>query len=217
MPLLPPLPRNSLLAFQQQLYYRFRPLRDQLVQPIILFYVCFGLTPNTISLLGVAAMLAFILVVPYSPPLALCLLILNLIFDTTDGALARHLRLDSDRGKLTDIISDIVSSVFLAIGLALGQLISLPAAVLLGGLTIINRSLRVLRHSRLLPTDWRFRPVAGFIPVCTAYVLYIAFAVAALATRNYLPAVVTIVTGILAIDSLITLFLLHHKKYLLTN
>jgi phosphatidylglycerophosphate synthase len=205
-----------LLAAQQKIYYYLRPLRDRLVHPLVVLSVALHLTPTSLSLLGVLAMLAFVVVVPWSLPLALALIILNLLLDATDGALARRLKIDSDKGKVIDITADATAFTLFIIGLIVGELIMPRLGLLLAILMLLSKLLRIWRHSQLLPTNWRFRPVAGFIPTFGAYVLYIAFAVAALTSRNYLPAIATALTLVLALDMLITLFLLHHKKSLLT-
>lgn len=217
MPPQPTLPENPLLTFQQQLYYRLRPLRDRLVHPLVLFFAALRLTPNIISLLGVLTMLAFVLVAPRSLPLALGLLIFNLLLDATDGALARHLKIDSDKGKIIDVAADATAFTLFLAGLAMGELITPRLGLLLAAVTLVSKALRIRRHSHLLPTDWRFRPVAGFLPAFSAYLLYITFAMAALISRNYLPPIAMAITLILAVDTLITLFLLGHKKSLLTN
>ncbi len=205
-----------LLAAQQKLYYRLRPLRDRLVRPLVLFFAALQLTPNTISLLGVLTMVAFVVVAAYALSLALALLLLSLLLDATDGGLARYLKVDSDKGKLIDVTADATAFTLFLAGLVVGELITLRLGLLLAAIMVLSKLLRIKRHGHLLPTDWRFRPVAGFIPTGSAYVLYTAFAVAALTSRNYLPAIATALTVVLALDMLITLFLLGHKKSLLT-
>lgn len=217
MPLLPRLPDNPLLAVQQKLYYRLRPWRDGLVHPLVKLAIGLRLTPTHLSLLGVIAMLAFVLVLPQSLLVALLLLILHLLFDATDGALARYLKIDSDKGKVVDVTADATAFTLFITGLVMGELITPRLGLLLAVLMLLNKLLRVWRHSRLLPTNWRFRPVAGFIPTAGAYLLYIAFAIAALTSYVYLQPVTIAVLLILALDTLIILFLLHHRKSLFTN
>lgn len=206
-----------LLAAQQKLYYRLRPRRDRLVHPLVLFFAALRVTPNTLSLFGVLTMLAFVMVAPGSLRLALGLLIFNLLLDATDGALARHLKIDTDKGKVVDVAADATAFILFLAGLAVGKLITPRLGLLLAAVTLLSKLLRIKRHSHFLPTDWRFRPVAGFIPAFSAYVLYVAFAVAVLTSHNYLSSIAIALTLIFALDIPVTLFLLHHKKSLLTN
>lgn len=208
----PPLPNNSLLALQQQLYYRLRPWRDRLVHPVVVMYAALGLTPNTVSIAGAIAMVLFVIVAPYSYALAVICGLTNVISDITDGALARYLKIDSDKGKLVDITADVASAGLLPLGLVTGGFVSIAAGISLAALTVTNRSLRIFRHGQLLPTNWHFRAVAGFIPVVCTYALYVAFATAVTTPYNYLPPLAQAIIAILAGDTLITLFLLGHRK-----
>lgn len=208
-----PLPDNPLFTLQQKLYYRLRPWRDRLVHPLVVLSAALRVSPNNVSLLGLLAMLGFIATVRTSPPVAVLSLAISIVCDATDGALARHLRIDSDKGKLTDIIVDATTFTLFIIGLVVGGIVTPQRGLLLTAIMLVSKALRIWRHSRLLSSAWHFRPVTGFVPVAAAYVLYVAFALDAVTTLSIVPSVIRATTVILALDTLITLFLLGHRKY----
>lgn len=98
--------------------------RDVHFAPLANFLSTIGLTPNSVSFLG----LAFAVCAAFVPDnlIAFTLLIfLNLVCDGIDGVMARKSNSSSDIGSIIDVSCDTLSVIIVAVGLMLGEQISL--------------------------------------------------------------------------------------------
>lgn len=90
-------------------YKRFRVWRDALLGPVARRLARAGVKPDTLSYLGVLMVLPFIYFFGFHPWFALIFLVLNLLFDGLDGAVARELAQVSVKGQMLDMFCDYVS------------------------------------------------------------------------------------------------------------
>lgn len=90
-------------------YFFLRALKETVFRPIAGVLATNGVKPDTISYLGVAAMLPFVYFLGFNPWLAFFFIALSLFFDMLDGSLARYLKISSERGAFTDMVCDYIS------------------------------------------------------------------------------------------------------------
>ena len=87
-----------------QLWYQ--AWRGRMLAPFLRFCVWAGITPLTLSLCGLLSMFLLPLSFLYAPAWVLVAYGLHVFFDGVDGALARHMKVDSARGSYVDIVVD---------------------------------------------------------------------------------------------------------------
>ncbi len=109
------------------------PFRQQLLlatRPIVLLLARLGVHPNVLSASQVLGGFAFLALVPSHPRLAFVLLLLLLLLDGLDGALARATGTASAFGALVDQYCDHLREITVVGGMALvGGLAILPAVL----------------------------------------------------------------------------------------
>lgn len=129
---------------------KWRNFRDRLAEPFCVFFEKHRISPDFLSYAGLGMVLPFVYFSGFNPGLALVFIILNLFFDGLDGPLARHMKMATTKGAVTDIMSDylsffIVFFTFLYYGLLnpfWGAVYILNYAVTLA-MVIICRGLRI--------------------------------------------------------------------------
>jgi len=188
-------------------YLRVRPIRDAVLRPAIWLLAAVGATPNTLSFTGIVAMGGFAWLVPQYPRRAVGLMALSWLLDISDGALARHLRRDGDRGKFTDMVCDTAVFALMVIGVVRAGWLHPLAGLALAYLMLLSKVLRCVQNALFLESDWHFKAVAGFFPNALVGVFYALTLLAALAGIPWFrwPALASI--GLLTMDALI----FHHR------
>lgn len=190
------------LVAMRSAYLRVMDVRDALFRPFTRLLAALHITPNTLSYAGVFIMVAFVYVAPTGAGRALWLLVLAFLMDLNDGALARHLRRDDDRGKFTDMICDSLVFTLFVLGLVHAGILGPMTGLAVAYLMLLSKVLRSVRNALFLETDWHFKAVAGFVPNSVVGVFYALFVVHALSGRNPIaPAAVPLLI-LLGVDTL---------------
>lgn len=194
-------------------YHAIRNVRDAIAQPFMPLFDWLGLTPNTLSFAGVVFMLAFAVALPVNKYVALILFFIALITDLFDGALARYQKRDTDKGKFVDVVCDTLIFIIFLCGLAFGGAIAFPGVFVVSCAIILSKVLRIAYNARYLKTDWKFKPVAGFIPNTVVGILYLGFLMCFTNLTCFLfPFLARIALVILLIDSVVfAVKLLKHR------
>lgn len=151
-------------------------LRAWLLGPLLRVLARCGVLPDHITLVSLAAGLAFcpLWLWPGSPawskPAALVALLLHVLLDGLDGPLARHLGVASRRGSFTDTLADqlVVTASTLAIMTSPQPLASTWAGGSYLFLYSIVVGFAMIRNALGVPYSWLVRPrfwVYGWIAV----------------------------------------------------
>jgi len=136
-----------------QLNLFFRTFRAKNYKPILAILNSAGLTANHITNFRFLGAIIFPFWFYYRPVSASIFIVIIILLDTVDGALARFQKKALDKGKFLDVFTDrIVHSSIIFIFLWLGagvhlvayQLIIMPVAYLLSS----------IKKGESLPTDW---------------------------------------------------------------
>ncbi len=99
---------------------RLRPAKDRLLAPLVRGPLG-GVSPLALSVASlVLAVGAAVAAWQQVAAVAVVAWLLSRLADGLDGAVARHRRLDSDRGGLVDIVSDTVGYAVIPLGIAVG-------------------------------------------------------------------------------------------------
>ncbi len=130
----------GLYAENEQWMFRFQAYKDQAFANLARFLHLKGVHPNALSIIGAlaAALVPAALTIGIIAPVLL--IITHLIFDGTDGILARTCGLNSTSGSVVDTICDHVGIIFIA--LAIG--IAFPGCRLMLFLYVISYTLLIL-------------------------------------------------------------------------
>ncbi len=75
------------------------------------------ISASQVTVFRVILAAAYAVLILRSATVAIILIIASILLDTFDGALARYLKTDSDRGKFIDVLADQITFVFLCLGL----------------------------------------------------------------------------------------------------
>jgi phosphatidylglycerophosphate synthase len=98
-----------------------RPVKDQLLAPVVRGRLLRAVPPLAITGLALAAALgAAIAAWRAAPAVAVGLWLLSRLADGLDGAMARHQASASDRGGLVDIVADTIGYAAIPVGIAAG-------------------------------------------------------------------------------------------------
>ncbi|MBT4849288.1 CDP-alcohol phosphatidyltransferase family protein [Candidatus Parcubacteria bacterium] len=99
---------------EQTYYQRTKAWRDKLFYPLALLFKKIGASADIVSYLGVLVLAGFLLYATSNPRLAVLFLLLNLLMDGIDGAIARVNNSESAQGALVDTLCDLLS-IFIVI------------------------------------------------------------------------------------------------------
>lgn len=108
---------NQFKLFWHKIYISSRHKRDAWLKPISCFLIKLKVTPNHVT--GFRLILAFLMPVllGWNYWLVVLLMVLNLVLDGVDGAIARIQDTSSKKGKAYDLIVDTSTLVFFVLGL----------------------------------------------------------------------------------------------------
>lgn len=87
---------------EKQPYKHFQTLKDKLLRPFCATLHKYSIKPDLLSYLGFFMVIPFIYFFRFNPWIAFLFLLLNLIFDTMDGPLARYIKKESKWGAFLD-------------------------------------------------------------------------------------------------------------------
>jgi phosphatidylserine synthase len=109
---------DSYSSLERRFLAPVRRLGLGILRPIVLILARLGISPNAVSLSQVAiGFVIFVLIRP-APRLAFVLMVLAIVIDGLDGALARHTAKSSRFGALVDQYADHAREVLVVAGLA---------------------------------------------------------------------------------------------------
>ena len=108
---------NYFSASEQSGMRRFGAWKTRVLRPLLALLTWCGFTADAISLLSLMLVFGIVWTLKEQPAVALCLLILAILLDGVDGALARYQQAASDRGALLDIVVDQTSLAIILLAL----------------------------------------------------------------------------------------------------
>lgn len=188
-------------SWEEEVYKSVAIKRSRFFRPMAVILGRLGFTPDKLSYSGLVSMIAFVVVVDEHRILAFWFLVLVLLFDQLDGALARYQKTDSDRGKFVDVIVDSTTFSLFVAGLMGAGLVSGLAGGLYIYFGILSRVLMIIRNNIKRSNDWLFYAGAGILPSTFIYATYGFFGLSVLFDLNYLQSSTVIFSGLLAIKS----------------
>lgn len=104
--------RFQLFDTKKYYFYKFwKKLQDPIIRPAVAYLAQINVKPDQLSYLNFLMVIPFILVFGYlaNPWLAFIFILLGIFFDLLDGSLARHLKIDTERGAFLDAGCDYAS------------------------------------------------------------------------------------------------------------
>jgi phosphatidylglycerophosphate synthase len=152
------------------LLYRFKPLKDAILRPVLSTLQACGVTPNIVTLLGVVLSIAAALCAASGQlHLGIVLFIFAACLDALDGSLARSSGKCTEFGRYFDSVSDRISEVGFIIGAVVGG--GTLWALLVAAGSVVLLLTRTVLHLKGAHTNlvWISRPerlvliVAGFL------------------------------------------------------
>jgi phosphatidylglycerophosphate synthase len=167
--------RANYLRWEQGMYLRFRRMRDFLVVPIVEVLVRVGASADMITYLGGILMATTLWTVAANRVLAAWTVVSAFVSDSLDGAVARRLGTQSDKGKFKDVVLDSVTWTLFMVGIDVAKLGSTSIIALSIYFMLLFKSLTILNRAQKYESDWKFHPVAGFTAVMASYIVYVAF------------------------------------------
>jgi len=169
-----------MLEIHKKIYNGFANVRGKIFYPLIKLFVFLRITPNMLSYFGVLLMFLFVYFAPYNSPYLLYFILGAWFIDLLDGPLARHLKIDSDKGKFIDMICDALKHVLFILGVLYANLISGIIAVLLIVSFILSFAFRIIYNSGKYNSNWKFKSIVGPFPstlltiIVLHYILYLS-------------------------------------------
>lgn len=198
---------------EEKLYNSIRDKRDTFVKPLLKCLVFLGFTPDMLSYTGVLLMCLFVYVIKTQTIRALWLLLLTLLIDMLDGALARHTHTASDRGKFTDVLMDSINFTLFIIGLVYAGILSGLVATVYVYFMLLVKVLMIIRKNIARHTDWLIHPMAGAFPNVFVYSSYILFLLYVLFDSNYLTTASQIFSMLLILKAISEYYTIRHTLF----
>ncbi len=157
-----------------------------------------------LSHLGVLLIVFFVFFVPRNLIAAAACLALGTLVDLIDGPLSRHQRLNSNEGKLTDIVCDNLRFTLFIVGIVYARLASGLIGVIYVYVVALAFCLRTVNRVAELESWEHFRSTGGFLilPNLVIGLSYATFLVFVFSNHNYLSLVSSIFSVILLLDCL---------------
>ena len=126
--------------------------------PLVRLFSRFGMTANMFSMFSLVVSIFFPIVIIFSPGWAAFLLALHIFFDSFDGALARYMGQNNNKGAMIDLFSDLVAICTTMVGFELFDLIPGWLALLYVFLYSANIMMIMLRQGLRSRMRWNVRP-----------------------------------------------------------
>ena len=102
---------------EEKAYLAIRKFRDGVVSPLVALFAKIGIKPIQISFLVLLINITAAIFVGFKPFVSAILLFVSQFFDLIDGALARKLGVDDERGSLIDFSFDYIGFFAFCLGL----------------------------------------------------------------------------------------------------
>ena len=158
-------------------YEATKAWRDKLFCPLSRILVKFGVTPNQISIFGLLVLIGFIYYIDTNLKLSMMFLIIHLLLDGLDGAVARLIKNDCTAGEIMDTFVDYTGMFIIIWTLGLYSYLDPNLGLLYVFLYLMMVGLMIVRY--LLKIKPKF-------VVRSKYILYALFAWLVFTGQNYL-------------------------------
>ena len=174
--------------------------------PIMKMLSLMRIGPTMLSHLGVLLIVLFVFFIPRGLIAAAAFLALGTLVDLIDGPLSRYQKLNSNEGKLTDIICDNLRFTLFIVGIVYARLASGLVGVIYVYVVALAFSLRTVNRVAELESWEQFRSTGGFLilPNLVIGLSYATFLVFVFSNRNYLGLVSSIFSVILLLDCVLS-------------
>jgi phosphatidylglycerophosphate synthase len=200
-------------SMEKTLALKSRKLRSKISNPFIKLLAKTGVTPNMLSYSGVILMVGYIIMIVSDPWTAFALLLFALFIDGfLDGALARYLGTDSDKGKFVDQVCDITVFVIFILGVARLGLVNILMAILFVYVVSISKLFVVIKKNIGQKTDWVIHPFVGVFSNLPLYLSYLLFTIWLIYGINYMNQAIIVFTAGLIIKAIFDLHIIVSKK-----
>lgn len=187
--------------WDEKIYEAVALKRSAFFRPIARALALAGIKPDAVSYAGLAAAALFVYEIGQNVTLAFWLMIVVLLADQLDGALARYQRTDGDRGKFVDVVIDNTTFALIVAGLAHAGFIGAATAGAYIYFASLSRALMVVRKNSNRHSSWLFYAGAGPLPSTFIYTTYLLFGLAVFTGWDYLQASSLTFAAVLALKS----------------
>lgn len=161
---------------EAKIYLRIRHYRDRFFEPVCAILAKKRCSPDLLSYLGIFCALLFALFFAFNIWVAFLFLLLNQVFDSLDGSLARFTNKTSTLGSLTDTTADHLS--FLIVFMTLLYFRFLDA--FWGAFYLTNYVVMIF-----LLVILNFKQVKFFPVIKSKYIIYLLFLIMLIGGANF--------------------------------
>ena len=158
-------------------YETCKAWRDKFFYPLSCLIAKTGITPNQISLFGLVILFGFVYYIDTNLKLSLLFLVVHLLLDGLDGAVARLTKQDNTAGEVMDTFVDYTGMFIIVWTLGLYGYVDPSLGLLYVFLYVVMICLVIIRY--LLRIKPRF-------VLRTKYIVYALFAWLVFTSQNYL-------------------------------
>lgn len=201
------------LTLEEKIYKKFQTWRGIVLRPAISLFALLKISPETVSYIGVFLMVGFIFFVNSDQKVAFWFLTAAIIFDSLDGSLARFLKVESDKGKFTDVLMDNLNFTLFIIGLIIASLLSgLTGAVYIYFMLLV-KVLMIVKKNIKKESDWLIRPMVGAFPNIFVYSSYVIFGIYVFFGADYFNFSSAIFSGFLILKAVFDYFVIRSTLF----
>ncbi len=199
-------------SWDEKIYEAVALKRSAFFKPIAKILGAVGLKPDAISFLGLGVSALFIYEIGHNITFAFWLMVIMLLADQLDGALARYQKTDGDRGKFVDVIVDTTTFALIVVGLTHAGYIGAATAGLYIYFATLSRALMIIRKNAGRSSSWLFYAGAGPLPSTFIYATYLLFGLAVFTQTDWLQGSSIIFAAILALKSAADFVAIRYKN-----
>ena len=188
---------------ENKIYLDWGEFRNRIFRPLSYILTKIGLTPNSLSLLGVLFMLGFVLALKKNIYLSFVFFVLSIFADGVDGVLARYQKVSSDRGRFIDRVCDNTSLFLFVLGLIYFQILNPVIGFVFFYIITLSKIFRMIENSFHFKSDWLFKTVGGPLPTTLVAIAYFEFFLLVFLNLNYFNLTLIIFSIVLFFDSVL--------------
>ncbi|MBT4935600.1 CDP-alcohol phosphatidyltransferase family protein [Candidatus Woesearchaeota archaeon] len=186
---------------EDKIYNTWTKGKDTLLSPIISILLFLRIKPYMITYGSIVSMILFFITLRTNITIAAVFLLITILSDIFDGALARKNKSCSDKGKFQDIVADNVNFSIFTFGIVYAGFLTGFWGMIIVYFMLLSKVLRIIFHSREYSSDWWFKAIAGALPNVVVLLSVIAFFILLLGGYNVFNLITPLLAGVLAIDS----------------
>lgn len=199
-------------SWEYRSYEWFKGFRDVFLKPICYVLTKFGVGPGLVTYGSLVLMVFYIMFVRQNLPLSLLFVVLVVVSDGVDGALARYQKKASDKGKFEDVVVDYINYMLFVVGLVYGQLVDPALALVFVCVLLLSSIFRIIIHSFDFKSSWLFYPSAGLLPHFAGKFLYLLFLVFVVWGENFFFGSFVTLSVLLLVDAVYHFFMVLQKS-----